>query len=263
MSGAAGGEVLLRPHPSFPGVAELVLARPARRNALDRGMIAGLRAACRRLAAERGLFAVVLRGEGGVFSAGADVETMAGLDVAGARAFITALHAAAEGLRALRLPVIAAIEGVALGAGLELAAAADLRLAVRGARFGMPEVRLGLPSVIEAALLPRLVGSGRARSLVLLGETIDAETALAWGLIDRLVEEGGMEEGLAGLLTALAAADPAALAAQKALCRVWEERSLGEAIQVSLETFARSYATGIPQSRLAAFRARRHREKTS
>lgn len=253
------GRVLHRPHPAVAGVAELILARPRRRNALDPAMIAALPAACRALAATPGLFAMVLRGEGGVFCAGADIGTMAGLDAAGARAFITALHEACAALRALPLVVIAAIEGVALGAGLELAAAADLRIATRPARFGMPEVRLGIPSVIEAALLPRLVGGGRARALVLLGETIDAETALAWGLIERIAEEGRMEEALAPLFASLAAADPAALAAQKALCRMWEERELEAAIAASVEVFAQSYANGRPTARMAAFRAERHR----
>ena len=85
------------------------------------------------------------------------------------------------------MPVIARIDGYALGAGLELAAACDLRVASDRAVFGMPEVRVGIPSVVEAALLPQLIGYGRARRLLLTGVTIDADEALAWGLVDAVV----------------------------------------------------------------------------
>src|SRR6185437_11306337 len=94
------------------------------------------------------------------------------------------VHRCCDGFRRLPAPVIACIDGYALGAGLELAAACDLRVASDRAQFGMPEVRVGIPSVVEAALLPLLVGHGRARRLLLTGETIDAATALAWGLVD-------------------------------------------------------------------------------
>src|SRR4029079_11214516 len=83
------------------------------------------------------------------------------------------------------LPVIARINGYCIGAGLELAAACDLRIASSNATFSMPEVRLASPSVVEAALLPRLVGTGRARWLVLTGEAIDSREALDWGLVGR------------------------------------------------------------------------------
>jgi enoyl-CoA hydratase/carnithine racemase len=84
------------------------------------------------------------------------------------------------------VPVIARINGWCLGAGLEIAASCDLRIAADNAVFGMPEVRLGIPSVVEAALLPRLVGAGRARWLVMTGETIGAAEALVWGLVEKI-----------------------------------------------------------------------------
>jgi enoyl-CoA hydratase len=255
---AAPGRVHRRPHPAFTGVAEIILDRPEKRNALDGAMIAELTAAARALGEDPSLFAVVLRGAGGVFVGGADIGAMAGLDEAGARAFITALHEACAALRTLPVPVIAAIEGVALGAGLEIAAACDLRLADRRARFGMPEVRLGIPSVIEAALLPRLIGSGRARALVMLGEAVGAEEARAIGLIDRIAGEEGMEAELAAMIAALREADPAALRAQKALCRMWEERPLAEAVAASIGIFAEIYRTGAPAARMGAFLAARH-----
>src|SRR5256885_7405093 len=98
-----------------------------------------------------------------------------------------------DGFRRLPVPVIARIEGWALGAGLELAAACDLRVASSRAMFGMPEVRVGIPSVVEAALLPQLIGHGRARRLLLTGEAIDAETGLAWGLVDAVAPPHGLD----------------------------------------------------------------------
>src|SRR6202043_2052901 len=109
------------------------------------------------------------------FIGGADIEELAELDAESARSLITAVHVCCDAFRHLPVPVIARIDGWALGAGLELAAACDLRVASARSQFGMPEVRTGIPSVVEAALLPQLIGHGRARRLLLTGEPIGAE----------------------------------------------------------------------------------------
>jgi len=96
-------------------------------------------------------------------------------------------------LRELPVPVIARVNGYALGAGLEVAAACDLRIASSNAVFGMPEVKVGIPSVVEAALLPGLIGWGRTRELLLFGENIDAATALAWGLVEQVVSQSELD----------------------------------------------------------------------
>ena len=128
---------------------------------------------------------MILTGAGErAFVGGADIAELAHLDRDTARDFISLVHRCCDGFRRLAAPVIARIDGYALGAGLELAAACDLRVASERAMFGMPEVRVGIPSVVEAALLPQLIGNGRARRLLLTGETIDAAQALDWGLID-------------------------------------------------------------------------------
>src|SRR5205814_5407868 len=121
------------------------------------------------------------------FVGGANIDEMA--EFAGpaeARNFILKVHACCKAIRDTPVPVIAAINGWCLGAGLEIAAACDLRLAANTARFGMPEVKLGLPSVVEAALLPALIGWGRTRRILMTGETFDAAAALAWGLVDEV-----------------------------------------------------------------------------
>ncbi len=157
------------------------------------------------------------------------------------------------------VPVIARIGGWALGAGLELAAACDLRVAAEGAMFGMPEVRLGIPSVVEAALLPALVGWGRTREMLLLGETFDAATALRIGLVEAAVPAADLDGAIEARLAALLAGAPRAIRLQKALIRAWEDLPLEGAIAAGIEAFAAAYETGEPRAVMAAWRAARGR----
>src|SRR4029078_6551281 len=106
---------------------------------------------------------------------GASIPEMAALDRVSAKDFITLVHRTCDCLRRLPVPVIARIDAYARGAGLEVAASCDLRVATTRAKFGMPEVKVGLPSVVEAALIPRLIGWGRARDPPMVGEIFDGE----------------------------------------------------------------------------------------
>ena len=187
--------------------------------------------------------AVVVTGAGErAFAGGAALDELAALDPGSAREFITRVHLACAALRECPVPVIARVNGFCLGAGLELAAACDLRLAAAHAVFGMPEVRLGIPSVVEAALLPRLVGAGRARWLVMTGETIDAAQALAWGLVERVAPLAELDAVVDAALDALLAAGDQALRAQKRLCKLWEDAPLDDCVRVSIVEFAAAYA---------------------
>ena len=169
-------------------VVSLTFARPEKANALNPEGIGELTERFRALADEDDLRCAVFSGAGDrAFIGGADIGTLASLTPDSARDFITSLHHLFLSIRELPVPVIARINGYCLGAGMELAAACDIRISSDNARFGMPEVRVGIPSVVEAALLPRLIGRGRAAYLVLAGETIDAETAHNWGFTERLV----------------------------------------------------------------------------
>ncbi|MBI3638092.1 MAG: enoyl-CoA hydratase/isomerase family protein, partial [Candidatus Rokubacteria bacterium] len=134
-------------------------------NLLEPALIAALRRTFTDLAAESSLRAAVLTGSGRAFTAGMDVHVLHGLTAGSAKALITSLHDAIAAVHEAPFPVIAAVNGACLGAGFELALACDLRVAATDARFGLPEVRVGVPSVIEAALLPPLVGPGRAAEL--------------------------------------------------------------------------------------------------
>jgi enoyl-CoA hydratase len=168
-------------------VAVLTLNRPKALNALDRATLEALRAGCAQLAIDGSLRAVVLTGEGRAFAAGADVAEMRRHSPAEARAFSRLGHAAFADLEALAVPTIAAVNGYALGGGCELACACDWIYASPRARFGQPEVNLGLiPGFGGTSRLVRRVGAAWAKELVLSGEAIDAETALRIGLVNRI-----------------------------------------------------------------------------
>jgi enoyl-CoA hydratase/carnithine racemase len=143
--------------------------------------------------------------------------------------------------------------GWCLGGGLEVAAACDFRVAADNAKFGMPEVRVGIPSVIHAALLPRLIGWGRARWLVMTAENIDAPTALAWGLIDRVAPPGGLDAAVEDVIKMLLECGPEALRSQKALLRQWEELPLTESVNLSIGVFGQSFLTEEPTRLMQGF----------
>ncbi len=235
-------------------VARLTVDNAAKLNILGSALMTALAAELAALAGREDLRAVVLTGAGErAFIGGADIREMAALDTAGTRAFITRLHGVCAAIRDLPVPVIARISGLALGAGLEVAAACDLRVAADNAAFGMPEVRVGIPSVIEAALLPALIGWGRTRELLLLGETIDAATALRWGLVERVVPAARLDEAVEACLASLLKAGPRAIRLQKRLICRWEDLSVSDAIAAGIDSFADAYATDEPARRMRAF----------
>ncbi len=234
------------------GIAGIFLNRPEKSNALSSLVLEELHAKLKQIDRDPGLRVAVLAGHGKSFCGGADIHEMSALEASTAAAFIGKIHACCDAIRKLRVPVVARLHGAVIGAGLELAASCDLRIAAEGTRFAMPEVLLGMPSVVEAALLPRLVGAGRAARLVLTGEAIDAQTALAWGLVEELAPLAALDERVGQLLERLAAADPVALAAQKALLRLWQEAPLAEAVAASIGIYAMAYESSAPNERLRA-----------
>ena len=239
-------------------VARVTIDNPRKLNILTPDVLRTFSEEFKTLEKEQHLRAIVLTGSGDkAFIGGADLETLGALDPASAREFIGLIHAACAALRECPVPVIARINGWCLGAGLELAASCDLRIAADTAQFGMPEVRLGIPSVVEAALLPRLVGTGRARWLVMTGESIGAAEALVWGLIEKISNAKDLDAAVNNALDAILAGEPEAIRAQKRLCKLWEEAPLAESIGASIDEFAHSYEGGEPRRRVAAFRKAR------
>ena len=186
--------------PEGSRLARLTIDNASKLNSLNRARMAEIIEAADGLAADPQLRLVVLTGAGErAFVGGADIGEIAALNRESAREFITLVHRCCDAFRRLPVPVIARIDGYALGAGLELACACDLRVASGRALFGMPEVRIGIPSVVEAALLPKLIGHGRARRLLLTGETIGAAEALSWGLVDVVASPKALDEAVEDL----------------------------------------------------------------
>ena len=242
-------------------VGRVTINNPAKLNILSRSALQDFVKAIEEIRTNISLRAIVVTGAGEKsFIGGADLETLGSLDPIEAREFIGLIHAACAAVRDCPVPVIARINGWCLGGGLELAAACDLRIAADTATFGMPEVRLGIPSVVEAALLPRLVGTGRARWLVMTGETIGAAEALVWGLVEKICSYDDLDIEINKTLDAILAGEPEAIRAQKRLCKLWEEASLDECIEKSIDEFAASYESGEPNRRVAAFRAARKKK---
>lgn len=172
-------------------VATITISRPKKLNCLNTHLSAQLPTAIHKVTSQNvDLSCIIITGAGDKsFVGGADlIEMSTLLTAAAARAFITTIHLACESIRNCPVPVIGRVNGFALGAGLEIAAMCDVRIASKNTIFGMPEVRMGMPSVVEAALLPGLIGWGRTRRLLLLGETISADEAFQWGLVEKVVE---------------------------------------------------------------------------
>jgi enoyl-CoA hydratase len=198
---------------------------------------------------------VVLTGAGDKsFIVGADIGEMAAItDGESAKAFITRLHLCCDAIRKFPVPVIARIAGYCFGAGLEIAAACDLRIASETSSFGMQEVKLGIPSVIEAALLPTLVGWGRAREIMLLGEKFSAADALAWGLLERVAPASAVDATVDACIESLMTSRPRAVRLQKRLMRQWEGLTLSAAIAAGIDAFAAAYESDEPAAAMRDF----------
>jgi len=243
-------------------IARVVLQNAAKLNTLNCHLMLSFVAELEALAKREDLRAVVLTGAGEkAFIGGANIFEMATLDAERAEAFITLVHRCCEALRDMPVPVIARVNGYALGAGLEIAASCDLRIASSNAVFGMPEVKVGIPSVVEAALLPGLIGWGRTRELLLWGENIDAATARAWRLVEEVVAPAELDAAVDTRLDALMSAGPQAVRLQKKLIRDWENMTLDQAVRTGIESFKQAYTRDEPARMMAAFvnRARQKR----
>jgi enoyl-CoA hydratase len=241
-------------------VAFVTVDNQRKLNIIGRALMRDFIAAVEDLGRRDDLRAVVISGAGErAWIGGANILEMAELDPKSSREFITLLHQVCRAVRDCPVPVIAAIRGYALGAGLEIAAACDLRIAATDAIFGMPEVKVGIPSVIEAALLPSLIGWGRTRELLMFGETIDARKAQDWGLVQRVVESNALYDVVEEYLRALFATGPKAIRIQKELIRKWEDLTVSDAIRAGIDAFASSFESDEPRRLMQAFRERRSR----
>ena len=231
-------------------VATVTVQNPEKMNSLNSALLDALVESLDTLRKRRDLRCVVITGgpctgSRQAFVAGADISELKDIrSAASGRAFITKLHLACKALREFPVPVIARINGYALGGGLLIATSTDLRVADSKALFGMPEVGLGVPSTIDSALLPYQIGALRARRLLLLGDTISARDAEQWGLVDKVVPTTDLDDAVEDWIQMFMKAGSKALKAQKDLLTTWEEASLPEAIQAGIWAFGRAFEDG-------------------
>lgn len=239
-------------------VALLVLARPEKLNALDRATLECLLARTAALAAETALRAVVVTGDGRAFAAGADIAEMRGLDAAGARAFSELGHRALASLEALCVPTIAAVNGFALGGGCELALACDWIYASQKARFGQPEVSLGLiPGFGGTSRLARRVGIAWAKELACTGEPVDAETAQRIGLANRVFAPEALLDAALKAGETIARRGPLAVASTKRVLQEGQGADLRVAHALEQTAFGAIFATADHAEGMDAFLQKR------
>lgn len=231
-----------------------------RLNVLSTPVLDALLETALRLQAMDGLRLVVVTGAGErAFVGGADLQEMESFTPQRALVFIDKVHKACHALRALPVPSIARIRGYCLGAGMELAAAADLRIASDDSHFGMPEVQVGLPSVVEARLLPTLIGWGHTRELLYTGALIDAQEAQRIGFLEKVAPAGHLDEALQPWVEAILAADPGAVRAQKRLIEGWLDSGVAAGVQASMDAFSAMFHDQAPNRRLREALARLRR----
>jgi enoyl-CoA hydratase/carnithine racemase len=237
-----------------PGITRIDLSR-APANALGLPILRGLDAALDAAEVAGDVKILIIASTvPGFFAAGADIKLMASADFAGFEEYGDALRATIERVAASEILTIAAIEGVALGGGLELAGACTMRVAGADARFGVPEVRLGLiPGAGGTQRLPRLIGRARAIDLILTARQMEAPEALAVGLIDRLVDAGGALDAAMELADQLGKSSHQALLAGLRSVNAAEELSLAEGNAFERTQIGRLFTDGEGREGIAAF----------
>ncbi|MEV0636105.1 enoyl-CoA hydratase/isomerase family protein [Streptomyces sp. NPDC050619] len=240
-------------------IAVLTLDRPGQLNAIGSATAQRLGQALDEVRDNDDVRALVVAGAGRAFSAGADIGEIESFTAPGQfRSFVGRLTEAYALLEDFPKPSVAAVHGFAFGGGLELALACDLRVAERGTRLGLPEMKLGvLPGAGGTQRLPRLVPTAIAKQMILTGEPIDAERAWQLGLVNELAEPGGALKAAEALAARLTAGAPLALAAGKRLIDYGLGMDLEAAIAYERETVSVLFSTEDRAEGLKAFRERR------
>ncbi|MCS7050948.1 MAG: enoyl-CoA hydratase-related protein [Thermomicrobium sp.] len=240
-------------------IALVTVERPERLNALDTAMLQALLAAFRDLASDESIHAVILTGAGDrAFIAGADISEMVDKDPAGALAFAELGHAVCQAIEEAPQPVIAAVNGYALGGGCELALACDVRLASDRAVFGQPEVTLGIPPGWGGSQrLPRVVPPGIARELLYTGRRVSAEEALRIGLVNAVYPADELLDRARDLARQIAANGPVAVRLTKRAVRFGLEHGLAAGSAYERQCFAFAFTTDDRREGMRAFLEKR------
>ncbi len=242
-------------------VAVVTVSRPGALNALNAKVLDEIKEAFTAIAADASVRAVVLTGEGKAFVAGADIAEMRNLSRAEARAFAENGCAAFAAIEAAPQPVIAAVNGFALGGGCELALACDIRLASEKAKFGQPETTLGItPGFGGTQRLPRAIGMSAAMEWIFTGRIADAAEALRVGLVSAVYPPEMLLDEAVKLAEAIARNAPIAVRAAKAAMLRGAGKPLDAAVAVENERFSECFETEDQQEAMAAFVEKRKAE---
>lgn len=239
------------------GAVALVTIDNPPMNALSAALVEELEEEIGRLDGDPETRAIVLRGAGErAFVAGADIKEFPALREAGGNEGGAArgLHSVGRRMDAAHTPFVAAINGYCLGGGLELAMCCDVRICADNAHLGQPEIKLGLiPGGGGTQRLPRLIGVGRANLLNLSGEFIDAETAYAWGLVEKVVPADELISAATAVAASFAAVSPHAVSVVRELARTTRDLSLEEGLRREADAFRRCLLSEDGQEGVAAF----------
>jgi len=239
-------------------VLRITLNRPKVLNAITGEMLREIRAALGAAATDRRVRAILIDSASPkAFCAGIDVAYVKDLDGFGTREVGRELHRTFLALRTTEKPIVAAIDGLCLGAGLELAVSCDFMIATERSRFGLPNIHRGIPAIVEAAILPMAIGIQGAREMAYLGEFWDAAKAERRGLLQSVVPDGRLAAEAKALCAKLAQKSPPALATQKEIIHKWMTTDLESAIDFSINTVVLNWLTRDQKEGMGAFLAKR------
>lgn len=237
---------------------EITLDRPESLNAIDERLVDDLDRALDRAEADDDCRVVIVTGAGRAFCAGSDIAALGGLDSKRGLEHVTRLTAVIGRLETLRQPVIAAVNGPCFGGGLEIALGCTLRVAVESARFGLPEVKIGvIPGAGGMERLQRLIGFGRTAHLALTGRGVEAKQAEAMGMIDIVCPDGEALQAARDLAAGMLACAPLALRAAKQCLYAARDTSVEDAVDHSMRECCKLFDTKDKAEGVAAFLEKR------
>ncbi|MFH1875177.1 MAG: enoyl-CoA hydratase-related protein [Pseudomonadota bacterium] len=236
-------------------IGYLKIDRPAVKNALDQATLNQLALGLAQLAEDKQVKVIVLTGEdNSCFSAGADIEALAKMTIAQVEEFISQGHRCFTEIEVVSKPVIAAISGYALGGGFELALACDFIYATQSAKFGLPEVNLGIfPGFGGTQRLPRLIGAARAKELIFSGRIIDANQALDLGIVNKVVPEAELLEQVKKLAKEISANSQIAIGLAKHAINAGDTKKIEEGLNIERDDFYKCFQTKDPEKGFKAF----------
>jgi enoyl-CoA hydratase len=240
------------------GIATLTVNRPDALNALNNEVLNDLYDAFTLLGKDESVDAIIVTGEGKAFVAGADISAMYEMNPVQGRDMIANGHRVMNLIEATPKPVIAAVNGFALGGGCELAMACDIRIASERAKFGQPEVNLGIiPGFGGTQRLPRLVGKGMAKLLIMTGEIIDAQEAHRIGLVEKVVAPEHLMEAAHALANKIIAKAPLAISSAKSTINMGYNMDMAAASTLEIEAFTGPFSSQDKTEGMGAFLEKR------